>query len=330
MLGLIIPTSDTGGAGDLGGFMLPGGIVNSAQRSAQLERLLDDEDEDFNIDAGFIIDAEGNLIEDRTSGPAPGVAPSGAVRLESDSAASGRVRQELLEGLEAGQFEVSISTSIGHYITDFVYQRDAMDLDLDIQRFDDDDILIPNAEPFPEMVQPGATVRKTSPEVPQDHESSDSAEAPLQRRRRQPKLLPVDQRMELHNADLAQWKNDYAANMAEATEAKRHHRAPALAKKNASFWVVGAGIGGVGAGLGSSKLKSPLDMFAGDAMMEALTGVKTPTAGQKRSHDDEESHDSDSEARRVRMRADEGDQIGRGEELMLNDDGTMISEVRFA
>lgn len=133
-----------------------------------------------------------------------------------------------------------------------------------------------------------------------------------------------DERQEFHSTDLTQWTTDYLANMAEATAAKMSHKAPFLAKKNAAFWVGGAGIGSVGAGLGSSKLQSPLDMFAGDAIMEALTGVKISIAGQKRRRDDEEETDSDSEARRVRIRDGDGDQIGRGVELILDDDGTMI------
>lgn len=104
MLGLIIPSSNSGGAGDLGGFILPEEDIGSAQRSMRLGRLLDDEDEGFNIDPGFSIDADGNLIEERALGLNP--APAGGTRLGSDSAASGRVRQELLEGLQAGQFEV--------------------------------------------------------------------------------------------------------------------------------------------------------------------------------------------------------------------------------
>ncbi len=103
--GLIIPSSDSGGAGDLGGFILPSDIPSSAQRSARIGGLLEDEDEGFNLDPGFTIDADGNLIEENTSNPA--AAPSGGVRLGSDSAASGRVRQELLEGLAAGQYQVT-------------------------------------------------------------------------------------------------------------------------------------------------------------------------------------------------------------------------------
>lgn len=201
-----------------------------------------------------------------------------------------------------------------------------MDLDLDLPRIDDD-IALPDAEAFP----------TTAPQAPagsgnigslsgihREQESSESTEAPLQRKRRAPKTLPVDERQELHNTDLAQWNTDYLANMAEATEAKRSHKVPFLAKKNAAFWVVGAGIGGVGSGLGSSKLQSPLDVFAGDAIMEALTGVKIFTTGQKRGRDDVEDHDSDSEARRVRIRDGDGDEIGRGDDIMLNDDGTMM------
>ena len=106
MLGLVIPSSYSGGAGDLGGFILPAEGVSSAQRNARIGRLLDDDDEGFSNDPGFTIDADGNLVEERT--PGPGAAPAGGMRLGSDSAASGRVRQELMEGQQAGRFEVCL------------------------------------------------------------------------------------------------------------------------------------------------------------------------------------------------------------------------------
>lgn len=201
-----------------------------------------------------------------------------------------------------------------------------MDLDLDLPQIDDD-IVLPDAEAFPTtalQAPAGSGILGPSSGVHEEQESSESADAPLQHKRRTPKTLPVDEMQELHNTDLTQWKTDYLANMAEATAAKRSHKAPVLAKKNAAFWVVGAGIGGVGAGLGSSKLQSPLDMFAGEAMMEALTGVRISIAGQKRGRDDEEDHDSGSEARRVRIRDGDGAQIGRGNDMMLDDDGTIM------
>ena len=110
MLGLVIPTSYSGGAGDLGGFILPDEKVSSAQRSARIGRLLDDDDEDFDSDPGFTIDADGNLVEERT--PGAGAAPAGGMRLGSDSAASGRVRQELMEGQQAGRFKVGLTIEL--------------------------------------------------------------------------------------------------------------------------------------------------------------------------------------------------------------------------
>lgn len=201
-----------------------------------------------------------------------------------------------------------------------------MELDVHIPRFDDDDILLPDAEAFPPMAPPsdGVGLARSMSEVLREHESSESADAPLQRKRRAPKQLPVDKRQELHNADLAKWKNDYSANMSEAKEAKKVHQLPSQAKKNAAFWVMGAGIGGVGVALGSSKFRSPLDMFAGDAMMEALTGIKTTLGGRKRSYYEEEDHDSDSETRRVRMRDDDQEYAGRDDKDLLDDDDSLM------
>lgn len=114
MLGLIIPTSDSGGAGDIGGFNLLGENVSSAQRSEQPARLLEEEDEGFNLDPGFTFDADGNLIEERT--PGAGVAPTGPVRLGSNSAASAYMRQELIEGFQTGQYAVGLTLLIYRYI----------------------------------------------------------------------------------------------------------------------------------------------------------------------------------------------------------------------
>ena len=201
-----------------------------------------------------------------------------------------------------------------------------MDLDVIFPQIEDD-IVLPEAEAFPTTaIQPPAGSRSLGPSsgAHQEEESTDSVEAPLQRKRRAPKALPVDERQELRNADLSQWNTDYIANMADATAAKMSHRAPFIAKRNAAFWVIGAGIGGVGAGMGSSSLQSPLAMFAGDSMMEALTGIVISTAGQKRVRDDQEQHDSESEARRTRFRDSDWDQLGREEGVMLEDDNTMM------
>jgi hypothetical protein len=62
MLGLVIPTSDTWGGGDLGGFILPEDHRSSVQRSVGLGGLLEGEEEGFNLDPGFTVDADGNLL----------------------------------------------------------------------------------------------------------------------------------------------------------------------------------------------------------------------------------------------------------------------------
>ena len=200
-----------------------------------------------------------------------------------------------------------------------------MNLDVELPRFIDDDPFLQAAEPFPTMAPPVAGSPRESQVHRQESESTEPVEAPLRRKRPGPRELPKDnERQELHSTEVVGWKDNYLANMAEASEAKKTHKANALARTNAAFWVVGAGIGGVGAGVGSSKLKSPLDMFAGDAMLESLTGIKMSTAGQKRAHDGDGDEGSDSEARRTRARGNEGDEIGRGEGLILQDDDNMI------
>ena len=105
MLGLVIPSSHSGAAGDLGGFILPAENLSSAGRNARIVRLLDDDDEGFIHDPGFTIDADGNLVEERISGP--GAAPAGGLQIGSDSAVSNRMRREIMEGQQADPFEVS-------------------------------------------------------------------------------------------------------------------------------------------------------------------------------------------------------------------------------
>ncbi|KAL9126016.1 MAG: hypothetical protein Q9217_004867 [Psora testacea] len=306
MVGLIIPTSDSGGAGNLGGFQLPSEDISSAQRNERPGRLLEYEGAAFDVDPGFSIDAEGNLIEEPIGGSEVRRAP---VRTRSDSVTSARVRQELQEGLQQGQ-----------------YDPGAMNVDFDMPRFVNEGAILPDAEPFPTLAAGYRTnidQIRSSPQAHEDRESSESAEAPLRRRGPKPRVLPVDERQELRNAELASWKEDYLTNMVEATQTRQHHQAPFAAKKNAAFFVMGAGVGGVGTGIGSSKINSPLEMFAGDTMMGMLTGIRL-TAGKKRGRGAEDGEDSDSEERRIRLREADGEQVGRGDEIMLPDDDTMM------
>ena len=112
MLGLIIPSSATGGAGDFGGFDIPSDHHASARPSSRLRSLLEDEDEGFNLDPGFAIDAEGNVVLTGQDQPQQTPAAIGA-RIGSESAASGRVRRELEEGRQVAQLDVSGKAVVG-------------------------------------------------------------------------------------------------------------------------------------------------------------------------------------------------------------------------
>ncbi|KAL8731137.1 MAG: hypothetical protein Q9181_004406 [Wetmoreana brouardii] len=310
MLGLQIPTSDEGG--DLGGFIVPpsgGASVGRGTGFSELrregeERIREDED-DFILDPVFMLDDEGNLVVAGEDAPASQAQPL-VGRIRSDSAASAHVRRELEEGMQAGQAEL----------------RNMMDVDLDFHRGDDDDLLLPPADPFPPGAAQGAGLLRSSA-VSRDESSSEAAAAPQQRKRRGPKVLPVDVPQELRNTILAQWNNDYLANMEEAKKSKLQRKTATSAKQNAAFWVYGAGIGGVGVGGGVSNMKGPLaDMFSGDALMQAFIGPAAFATGKKRSRSEDIPEGSESEQRRVKMRASE-EEVGRAQGLTLEDDDTM-------
>lgn len=108
LLGLVIPSTGTGGGGSIGGFVLPGEDRSSAQRASRLRSILDQEEEGFDLDPGFTFDDQGDIVfPDARAQTHPGSATRPVSRLGSDSAASARVRQEIDEGLQAGHFDVS-------------------------------------------------------------------------------------------------------------------------------------------------------------------------------------------------------------------------------
>ncbi|KAL8808536.1 MAG: hypothetical protein Q9182_000087 [Xanthomendoza sp. 2 TL-2023] len=311
MLGLVIPSSDDGGAGDLAGFVVPSSDRMSVRHNAVAEDLIREAEDDFNFDPGFIFDNDGNLIVTGDESP-PLQADQAQIavgRIRSDSAASAQVRRELEEGMRAGQVQLG----------------DPMDLDVILPRADDENLMLPQAEAFPpfdHQARAGTGFLRSSA-VPQGESSSETALARQQRKPRGRKVLPSDPTQELRNSDLAQWHNDYLANMENAKKAKLHKKASATAKHNAASWVFGAGIGGVGLGRGPSQLKGPLaDMFAGDALMQALTGNSTSAAGKKRSQSGSEADGTDAEERRVRMREGE-EEFGRTPGFHLEDDDTL-------
>lgn len=200
-----------------------------------------------------------------------------------------------------------------------------MDLELDLPKFGDEEFLLPDAEAFPELIReapPKEGLRQSSSAIPQEDSPHRSA-ASVSRKRRAPKALPIDNAPELRNTDLARWNDEYLVNMAIETQAKLQHNARRLAKKNAAFWVGGSGIGGIG----YFSQKTPLDIFAGDALMNALLSVATSVQGRKRNRNEKDDDGSDSDERRVRTRGVEN-QLGAFDDLPTNGnaDTTIMNE----
>ncbi|TKA65669.1 hypothetical protein B0A49_04986 [Cryomyces minteri] len=300
-----------GPVGDIGGFVVgDDGLGTSRQDTGSI--FAQGEDDGFLPEADFGFDAEGNLLEYDAGARAPRapVAPMLPTGPGSDTVASARARQEHEEGQRA-------KAGLG-------------------QAADDDFVMSPNddygnlpvGEAFPtamgQVQRPG--IARSSSAPPADGDASDTAGAPLRRKRKAPKVIQMDQTMELRNGDLARWNTEYLQNMAEASKLKLYHKAPAIAKRNADFWVLGRGIGNIGSGLGHSGLKTPLDLFCGPRLLELLTGVSQSAAGQKHGREDEEDHRTDDSGRRVRPREEDGDQVGRGDVGMLDDDMPMLDD----
>ncbi|MCJ1285274.1 hypothetical protein MMC26_004614 [Xylographa opegraphella] len=307
VVGLLIPTSDSGNAGGTEGFQvaMPGSNATEIGQGTANVFL---EEQGFFPDVDFNFDAEGNMVELETP---QGVQFDEAVpRTRSDSETSGRMRQGYDDGLLTGHQQFA----------------EALDLDVDIPMMEADQSPLPFAAPFPEMVsapRESQSFLNSSSLVPEEG-GSESAEAAQVRKRRGPRIIPVDEAPELRNSDLAQWAANYTSNMAEASRQKRQHKLPLQAKKNAAAWVFDIGIGAVGTNMNSLNMRSPLDMFAGNALMEALTGIKKPVTGHKRSRGEEDEGTSEDLVRRTRPRSME-EEIGHGQSIDLGEEGMQPS-----
>jgi len=192
--------------------------------------------------------------------------------------------------------------------------------DRDVVMYDDeplpiypDDIDMQDAEPFAPRT---AASHPDNPASPQDTQapsqtSHSTASAPAVRTRA-PKPLPQDQQLELHNADLQTWDREYLATQSRASLQKLNNKTLTLARKNANFWVLQNGIGGLGVayqGVEAQLMPEPLRMFSGTALLEALTGIQLSIAGTKHPRAIDVDEDEEQE-RRVRTRSN-SHEVGR-------------------
>jgi len=147
--------------------------------------------------------------------------------------------------------------------------------------------------------------------------------APLRRRVRVAKIIPLDTRMELGNNDLIRWNTNYLNNMADKNRESYTKKALIQAKKNAYEWTLGGGIAAVAGGTKMSKVTTHFDIFAGATLYEMITGFQLSPTGKKRSRENEAEDTVDSE-RRGRPRLDDEDQIGRGDDVEIVDEGLQM------
>ncbi|KAL4977958.1 hypothetical protein BDW66DRAFT_149686 [Aspergillus desertorum] len=148
-------------------------------------------------------------------------------------------------------------------------------------------------------------------DAPPEPIEKDTHEVTAPQRHRAPKTLASDIQTALRNVELAAMNDNYMRNMAVAAKHKRQNKVPTQAKKNAAYWVLGLGIGSVGAGVGPSRVSHPLRSFSGDELYETLVPHKRPL-----------EDDPEAEERRVRTREDDEQgrmDIGEGYNLWNED-----------
>ncbi|KAK0653749.1 Meiotic recombination protein rec8 [Lasiodiplodia hormozganensis] len=297
VFGIQLPSSDSGGPSGIGGFVVPGDEGPGTRVPGG--SALDIENEGFEPGVDFGFDAEGNLIE---HAPADKLqrTPSNAARpdplsraLPSSSAASARARQEHEEAQQFG--------------ADYGEQ-----MEIDMPIIDEDEVdLLPEAQPFPSTHDRLSSASGRPDEGEEIIESSSVVQAPIRRHYKR-RVIQMDQTMELRNTELAGWMNGYVDNMNEARKQKQALLITSQAKKNAEYWVLGLGLGGIGAIVGNTGLAGPLDQFRGDALLLSL-GIDRNVAKKKRGRPRADDQDqSDEEGRRVRPRSEE-EEVARGE-----------------
>jgi meiotic recombination protein REC8 len=188
-----------------------------------------------------------------------------------------------------------------------IYQLPGDHMDIDLPIFGDG---LPEGDAFPTVAS-----YQGSDQIELVHSTS-TVSAPMRKRKRNPRLLPVDSRMELRNKDLAEWNANYLQNMDAIVKAKKQGRTAQQAKKNADYFVWGRGLGGIAQHYAGVNGPNPFRMFIGDNLFELATGInRKKVAGTKHGRDSGIDDATQTEARNVRQKTSEPEEeIGRGQD----------------
>ncbi|PVH85014.1 hypothetical protein DL98DRAFT_452409 [Cadophora sp. DSE1049] len=129
-----------------------------------------------------------------------------------------------------------------------------------------------------------------------------------------------DDDMPIRNAVLSQWIKEYPENMTASCRIKVKHHAATQAKKNAFYYVYGAGINGAGDSIRAGKFTNPLAIFSGNELMAKITSNPIPEPKSKKRTKRGLAADEEDEEETPSKRARE-DEVGRGnhkDDMMFN------------
>lgn len=115
------------------------------------------------------------------------------------------------------------------------------------------------------------------------------------------RTIPIDNPAELQNSTLGEWDNKYTDIMEDAHKEHASKTSVAQAKRNAAYWILDQGIGGVSADFREDDHEHPLAMFSGQALLEMFDGPDTQSGSRKRSA----SAGTEADKRRVRPRSED-------------------------
>jgi meiotic recombination protein REC8 len=180
-------------------------------------------------------------------------------------------------------------------------------MDIDLPLLGDD---LPDGEAFPT-----AGSHQDSDQVEVIHSTS-TVSVPMRKKKRNPRVLPIDTRMELRHKDLAEWNANYVQIMDAVAKSKKQGRVAQQAKKNAEYFVWGRGLGGIAQNYAGVDGPNPFAMFIGDNLFELATGVsRKKVAGTKHERDSGIDDEIQNESRNVRQKTGEPEEeMGRGQE----------------
>lgn len=124
-------------------------------------------------------------------------------------------------------------------------------------------------------------------------------------RNRAARVIPIDNPAELQNSTLGEWDTRYLQVMEDAHKEHANKISVAQAKRNAAYWILDQGIGGVSADFREDSEEHPLAIFSGEALLEMFDRPQAQIAGRKRSS----SVRVGDEDRRVRPRTADDDRL---------------------